>query len=72
MNAKKLKSLRKAIRARGQDVREVVLSSGDTPRYMGQWHMGQRILEKSCGRAFYQIAKRTIKRGGNKHQAVRV
>lgn len=77
MNAKKLKSLRKAIRARGLHPRTVELSSGDKPFLVGAFlgrpgamFTGQRILTKTCGRAYYQAAKRAIARGFNKHQAI--
>lgn len=76
MNAKKVKSLRKAIRARGLHPRAVETVEPAPGRHIGglanfigknAGFLGQRILTKDCGRAYYQAAKRAVKRGGQLH-----
>lgn len=79
MNAKKAKSLRRAVRSTGQHPREITLITTKSefipaqpislaggrfqPGGPGCTFLGRRYIQPSCGRGAYQALKKAVKRG---------
>lgn len=72
MNARKSKSMRRAVRASGHHPRHVELASGNKPTYIaplipgmgpGCMFLGQRVLLPSSGRAIYRMLKKAVRQG---------